>query len=594
MAPVTEFSGGSTVASTLTSLAASNFTLQESDKDKELNNLFTWTASDFDLVIFAAVNYTVEASLNTGFTSPKVVYTGTDRGMKMKVSDLNAFVRSMGVDVTTPISFRVKAQILNSSLAPLISNTVTIPVTPYIVYSKMVMIGEATNNAEVAMDVASNNTHAWSKVVELKAGKVKFLGDSKYSFGGTFPSGKAVANGTEMVVDQAGTYRVEFNDQTLDFKFTFGYETVGIIGSGTTGDNSGWNQDINMNKNGNNWSLYRYLYAGEVKFRANDGWDVNWGDTAFPSGTGSFGGPNIPITNAGWYFIEFNDLTGAYKFTSVQVGIIGDATPNGWGAPTFMTSAGGRNWTIAVTLTAKEMKFRLGNEWTINWGGNGFPEGTATQDGPNIKVPADGFYVITFNDETGAFKFASGYSTVGIIGDATPGGWGEDTDMTLKTGSSTEWYGTFYLTKKEAKFRAENGWDVNWGAKSFPSGIGTQGGDNIPIAEESYYYVEFNTATGAYSFTKLSVGIIGEATAGGWGAPTFMTNAGDYKWTITADLKQAEMKFRLGNDWSVNWGANTFPTGTATQDGPNIPVSEAGTYLIEFNSKTGVYTFTKQ
>ncbi|GAB4329398.1 MAG: SusF/SusE family outer membrane protein [Flammeovirgaceae bacterium] len=594
MAPVTEFSGGNTQQSKLTSIAASNFVLSEADKNKELTNLFTWTASDFDLVIFAAVNYTLEASLSTTFTSPKVLYTGTERSVKMKVSDLNSFIRSMGVDVTTPVSFRVKAQILNSSLSPLISDTLTIPVTPYIVYSKMVLVGEATNNTEIEMTVASNNTHSWSKVVELKAGKVKFLGDGKYSFGGTFPSGKAEPNGAEMVVDKDGTYRVEFNDQTLDFKFTFGYETVGIIGSATTGDGSGWGQDINMNKNGNNWSLYRYLYSGEVKFRANDSWDVNWGDTAFPTGTGTFGGPNIPINNAGWYFIEFNDLTGVYKFTSVQVGIIGDATPGGWGTPTFMTSTGGRNWTIAINLTGKEMKFRLGNEWTVNWGGSGFPEGTATQDGPNIKIPADGFYVITFNDETGAYKFSSGYSTVGIIGDATEKGWGEDTDMTLKSGSSTEWYGTFYLTNKEVKFRAENGWDINWGASSFPTGTGTQGGPNIPIAEESYYYVEFNSATGAYSFTKLSVGIIGEATAGGWGTPTFMTNVGNYNWTITATLKKAEMKFRLGNDWTVNWGASTFPTGIGVQDGPNIPVSEEASYLIEFNSKTGEYKFTKQ
>ena len=46
-----------------------------------------------------------------------------------------------------------------------------------------------------------------------------------------------------------------------------------------------------------------------------DGWSVNWGDTAFPSGIGTQNGPNIPIAS-GSYTVIFNDITGGYNFIS--------------------------------------------------------------------------------------------------------------------------------------------------------------------------------------------------------------------------------------------------------------------------------------
>jgi hypothetical protein len=42
----------------------------------------------------------------------------------------------------------------------------------------------------------------------------------------------------------------------------------------------------------------------------------------------------------------------------------------------------------------------------------------------------------------------------------------------------------------------------------------------------------------------------------------------------------------------VNWGSDTFPTGTATDNGPNIPV-EPGVYDVTFNSSTGEYSFVE-
>ena len=49
-------------------------------------------------------------------------------------------------------------------------------------------------------------------------------------------------------------------------------------------------------------------------------------------------------------------------------------------------------------------------------------------------------------------------------------------------------------------------------------------------------------------------------------------------------------KFLTNYSWTVNWGAEGFPTGMGTQNGPNIPIT-AGTYIVVFNDITGGYNF---
>ncbi len=105
-----------------------------------------------------------------------------------------------------------------------------------------------------------------------------------------------------------------------------------------------------------------------------------------------------------------NDALQKKDFQVIQafetVGIIGSATPGGWGASTAMTQgvANPGLYTITVDLVDGEAKFRANNAWTINWGGAAFPNGTGTQDGPNIPV-TEGNYKVTLDITTGAYKF---------------------------------------------------------------------------------------------------------------------------------------------------------------------------------------------
>jgi hypothetical protein len=292
--------------------------------------------------------------------------------------------------------------------------------------------------------------------------------------------------------------------------------SVGIIGDATPGS---WGTDTDLYRpdasKPSEWTTVVYLIGGkEAKFRIDDDWATNWGATGFPSGTGTKNGPNIPISSTGYYKVDFNAATGAYTFTSrtvpsvTSVSAIGAATAGGWGSDTNLTQdpTNANIFTGTITLTTGEMKFRKTGDWGTNWGASTFPSGWGVADGPNIAVTA-GTYFVRLDIATGEYAFgpadrATPYAVVGIIGDSTPLGWGNDTGLIKNPANPFKWSKKLVLVNGEAKFRANNDWGVNWGDAPFPAGVGTSGGSNIKNVTAGTYQVTFNTLTGEYTFTK--------------------------------------------------------------------------------------------
>jgi hypothetical protein len=374
--------------------------------------------------------------------------------------------------------------------------------------------------------------------------------------------------------------------------------SVGIIGTATPG---GWDNETPLTQvDDSTWTITITLVNGEAKFRANNNWDVNWGSRDFPAGVGEQNGPNIPVFY-GDYTITFNSNSGEYFFdVDSDISIIGSATPGGWDADTKMypVQEDTNKYVLVIDLLNGEMKFRTTGSWDTNWGAADFPAGVGVQDGPNIPIDQAGRYEINFDKSTGEYSFDEivEFESIGIIGSATPGGWDEETPLTKSSTNPDLWRAVLVLTDGEAKFRANNSWDVNWGGLDFPAGTGVPGGDNIGVTAGEYI-ITFNTKTLEYNFVEVveyeTVGIIGDATPGGWDNDTPMVKDPNDKtqWKLRVTLTDGEAKFRANNDWDVNWGNGDFPEGVGEQDGPNIPVA-AGDYFIDFNSVTGAYKFT--
>ena len=185
-------------------------------------------------------------------------------------------------------------------------------------------------------------------------------------------------------------------------------------------------------------------------------------------------------------------------------------------------------------------------------------------------------------------------TTVGIIGSATPNGWDSDIDMVQDATDTCLWTLDITLVAGEVKFRANDGWDINWGSVDFPSGVGTQGGANIPVFAGEYS-VTFNSCTGEYTFNVHSpIGIIGDATPGGWDEDTNMFEDTSGLFFVDIDLTVGGAKFRKDDSWDINWGSGDFPSGVGTQGGDNIPVSKAGKYHVTFDTLTGAYNFEEK
>lgn len=293
-----------------------------------------------------------------------------------------------------------------------------------------------------------------------------------------------------------------------------------------------------------------------------------------------------------------------------SIGLIGSATPGDWGTDTDMAIADPERidkntWTLTVFLKGgAEVKFRASDDWEFNWGSSDFPSGTATQGGANIPIPNDGYYKVVFNDQTGDYTFTEvatkDFTTVGVIGSGTAGGWDSDTDLTQDPFNSNIWSGEITLTDGEAKFRAENDWADNWGNESYPSGFAIGGGPNIPV-KAGTYFVWFNDATGEYAFMNkadndpyATIGIIGDATANGWDSDQDMIQnpSNPYRWSVIVNLTEGETKFRADDAWDNNWGGVELPSGIGIKGGPNIAVKE-GKYTIHFHSGTGEYAYLK-
>lgn len=159
----------------------------------------------------------------------------------------------------------------------------------------------------------------------------------------------------------------------------------------------------------------------EYKFTINQDWAGDKGDNG--SFTGILvedGESNIPAALAGTYYIKVDWTGNTYNSTIANFGIIGDATPGGWGSDTdFVYNPSTKNWEIAsiALSTGGIFKFRANDDWQMKFqpasadqtltSGTGVKtflnaEGTVTGD-PSYKIDVAGNYKIVLDLHNSAF-----------------------------------------------------------------------------------------------------------------------------------------------------------------------------------------------
>ena len=402
--------------------------------------------------------------------------------------------------------------------------------------------------------------------------------------------------------------------------------TWSVIGSLSNYEIS-WDGDLNMWTDGNNHvAAHVKLAAGdEFKFRKDASWDVNLGGD-FGSLDTEFGvtqdGPNIKVGADGVYDLYVNPTDGVAWITAAydpfpdytepsDWSVIGELPNHGisWNGDIAMISDGTWHVALGVNLgAADEFKFRQGASWDVNLGGDfsGLDnEFAVSQDGPNIKVGAEGSFDLYVNPTDGVAKVTeasgakvsakigggeeppvetvTGWNIIGLNGD-----WENDVKATEDNGV---W--TAYITATPAegaeftefKWRKDGAWDENYGGVFVALGEpfeAVPGGDNIKIGA-GFWKVVLDTNEKTITISNGQVwSLIG--VNGDWNNDIDMVLT-DGKWVSPVTKINGEFKLRENHGWDNNRGGAFVALGepfAAVAGGDNISVEE-GNYVVTYD-----------
>lgn len=291
-------------------------------------------------------------------------------------------------------------------------------------------------------------------------------------------------------------------------------QPIYIVGEATT---VGWdiNNALKMNfVSPNVWTGVYELKAGkEFKFFPVKGsWDNGIGGDGFTNFIGCSNPGNGNIKNDGTidgYYLVVVDLNTKTVTVADNPKILGGSVIAGWSPenaiPMQMVETGVYDTYQYITVDGSGFKFvPTNNGWDGDFGKSKTMTGFLAQaDEDNLTIETDGFYRVrtNFND----MSYSVLETNWGIIGDATPGGWGDDTNMSITAEKGeTIWSVTITLTDGNLKFRANDGWDINLGDTGADGSLEYNGGDISVTAGEYFIELILDSATGfTYRITKL-------------------------------------------------------------------------------------------
>jgi len=337
---------------TNTTLETYNLTASNSDN---LAERFVWNEVDFD--VQTPVNYEVQGSASESFESYSVLGDVTATNLAVTVGNMLSLAREAGLDNdpttaepnTGMIYFKIRAYVgadaanVVEQYSDVLAVSVTLPEAAEeeeVQLPKIFVVGnflasggygsDWTPADAVPLAASADGNTDYEGFVNINSAtpEYKFLptnesfdgdygdtGDNNGDFSGTIEQEGEVNAGTP---DGTGGYfLVSVDTEALTYNLT--KTSWGVIGNATP---TGWDSDTDMvyDAAAKTWSVTLDLTEQEapdngIKFRANDAWDLNIGDTG-ADGSAEFNGENIGIPEDGNYTITL-DLSNPrqYKYS---------------------------------------------------------------------------------------------------------------------------------------------------------------------------------------------------------------------------------------------------------------------------------------
>jgi len=446
------------------------------------------------------------------------------------------------------------------------SNVVKISVTPYADPSTLV---SSKSSVTTALATAANlsNTFTWSPSFSGYAGTISYV--LQYdSVGKNFANLREVPTtagafklaltegemnemGTNVKIPAGNTGTVAYRIKATTASGAIAYSNTTTVSiathvsivrlylpggyQGATGNGNDWDpssapeliRDLRPEALNDLYYTYIYLPAGaEFKITQGRGWDINYGGSG--TNSGSFGGDNFKVTNAGVYRISGRRKSMKYDIREGRMGFVGGATNSGWDPPSvFPANAMGL---VSKNLFVGLHDFSTGGWKLIDNGGwnnsditvtNTRSYGTPLASGSTMEVNGSNFAdistagrrrIIWDGRDPNNIKYEMSPATeMRVVGDgmdmAGVGDWnpGSSPQMTYK--GSGVWEATVTLkANKSIKFLAGNDWGAfdyedagNAGstASETKRAIKWEGGDNFSTpATAGTYTITLNEHTG--------------------------------------------------------------------------------------------------
>ena len=278
---------------------------------------FTWKSSNYGGDV--QVTYAVELDKKgNAFKTPQAVGSViSGNQVSVSVESMNKAALLLKATPFAPSEYEVRVKSSAGAAAVMYSNVVGIVITPYTTENPKLWVPGGYAKA-------SGYPNDWDPATspQLSAsayGKVDFEGyvnfndaNAEYKFtsfpewkgeyGAGATAGTLDPKGANLKIPAAGYYLIVADTEKLTYKATA--TAWGIIGDATP---AGWDGSTPMtyNKTTKLWTVTAVLSQKEIKFRANNAWDLNLGDTG-ANGTMEYGGDNIKVPSAGTYTITLD------------------------------------------------------------------------------------------------------------------------------------------------------------------------------------------------------------------------------------------------------------------------------------------------
>ncbi|HLA57065.1 MAG TPA: SusE domain-containing protein [Flavobacterium sp.] len=290
---------------------------------------------DMDYGTPTAVTYTIQVATNgTDFAEPIDVATTTNNFISIDSATLNGAALGAGLTPFTEgaLDVRVMSTVGTPAAENAYSNVINYLVTSYSSeLPKVYVVGgfqgasgygsdwTPSSAVPLASSAFGETDYEGYVFMNVASPEYKILPtnesfDGDYGDDGSF-SGILVQTGeSNITAGGPGYYRVKADTAALTYSAQ--PTSWGIIGSATP---TGWDSDTDMiyDPVAKTFSISMNLSDGnKIKFRANDLWDLNYGDTG-ADGSLNEGGDDIPVPAGGGNFTITLDLSHprAYSYT---------------------------------------------------------------------------------------------------------------------------------------------------------------------------------------------------------------------------------------------------------------------------------------